>query len=173
MNKNFASLSLRSEVRAADREAVRQIVVSTGFFAEHEVAVAVELLDDRLEHPESSTYRFLFAEDNQKIYGYTCFGLIPCTLAGYDIYWIVVHESARGNGIGSRLLKETERAIVGLEGCRVYIETSGRRLYDTSRSFYEKHGYREAARLDEFYAPNDPKIIYEKILSSADCIRSL
>jgi ribosomal protein S18 acetylase RimI-like enzyme len=37
--------------------------------------------------------------------------------------------------------------------------------YEPTRRFYERCGYRKEAELPHFYAPNDAKIIYLKILA--------
>ena len=47
-------------------------------------------------------------------------------------------------------------------GRLVVVETSGRPDYESTRSFYRRIGYAEAARLHEFYAANDDKVIYLK-----------
>ena len=42
------------------------------------------------------------------------------------------------------------------------IETSARELYRPTQRFYERCGYEAEARLKDFYAPGDSKIIYVK-----------
>jgi ribosomal protein S18 acetylase RimI-like enzyme len=44
------------------------------------------------------------------------------------------------------------------------IETSSRRDYEPARSLYERMGFREVARIPDFYSRGDAKIIYEKEL---------
>ena len=39
-----------------------EIVQSTGFFYDHEIEIAVELVTERLTHGESTGYYFVFAE---------------------------------------------------------------------------------------------------------------
>ena len=99
--------------------------------------------------------------------GYTCYGLIACTLASYDLYWIAVEESHRGGGLGRVLLEESERRIKAVGGQRVYIETSNRAQYLPTRGFYLRCGYSEEAVLKDFYAPGDDKVIYSRAVSLA------
>ena len=153
-------LHLRYEVSPADRDAVRELCESTGFFYPEETAVAVELVDERLAKGGASGYHFVLAERNGRLVGYTNYGLIACTQSSFDLYWIVVHESCRGQGLGRRLLAETERLIQQAGGTRVYIETSNRPLYQPTRVFYERCGYHEDAVLKDFYAPQDDKVIF-------------
>lgn len=158
-------MNFRREVDAADGEAVRRIVDGTGFFYPDEVDMAVELVQARLETGEASGYLFLFGEDDAgRVAGYTCYGPIACTRGSYDLYWIAVDKTLQQQGIGRRLLAETEQAVRARGGRRIYIETSGRELYQPTQRFYERCGYVAEAHLADFYAPGDGKIIYVKAL---------
>jgi hypothetical protein len=42
------------------------------------------------------------------------------------------------------------------------VETSSRSVYAPTRGFYGRRGYTEAARVREFYAPGDDRIILTK-----------
>jgi GNAT superfamily N-acetyltransferase len=160
--------NFRSEPRSSDVEAVRRIVSSTGFFYGHEVAVAVELVEERLSKGEASGYWFIFADDAAgRTVGYACYGPVPCTVGSYDLYWIAVEEGQRGGGVGRRLMAEVELRTGAAGGRRIYIETSSRPLYAPTRGFYERCGYVEEARLAEFYGEGDDKIVYSKALHPA------
>lgn len=158
-------LTLRTDVRPDDLNAIRRIVESTGFFHPHEVDVAVELVDERLHRGDASEYWFLFAERDGRVLGYTCYGPIACTLASYDLYWIAVDAAERGQGLGRDLLRLTEGAIADRGGQRVYAETSGRAMYEPTRVFYERCGYEREAVQKDFYAPGDDKVMYVKVVS--------
>jgi hypothetical protein len=71
--------TFRYEVTPADREAVRRIVASTGFFNPAEVEIAVELVDERLAEGPASGYHFVFAERDGQTHGYACYGHISGT----------------------------------------------------------------------------------------------
>lgn len=154
----------RSRVRPEDREAVRAVLESAGFFYPEEIGVAVELVEERLARGEASGYHFDFAEDGGRVAGYTCFGPIACTQASFDLYWIGVHQDYRRAGLGRRLLARGEERIRELGGARVYVETSSRPLYEPTRRFYLACGYRLEAQLQDFYAPGDGKVIFLKEL---------
>ena len=158
------SITLRREARAGDPAVVRDITESTGFFYAEEVGTAVELVDERLAKGDASGYFFVFADEGARTVGYACFGPIACTKASYDLYWIAVHAEARGKKIGTLLLEESERLIRAAGGHRIYVETSSRSLYDPTRAFYLARGYREEARLAEFYGPGDAKVEYVKVV---------
>ncbi len=161
---SHAHWSFRYEVTPADREAVRAIVESTGFFNPGEVAVAVELVDERLAKGPASGYHFVFAERERRVGGYACYGHIAGTAASFDLYWIAVDASCRRGGLGKRLLTEAERLIGEAGGKRIYVETSTRDQYHPTRAFYERCEYRLEVVLQDFYAPGDGKAIYVKAI---------
>lgn len=159
-----AGLSYRQEALAADREAVRAIVGDSGFFSDDEIAIAAELVEERLLEGEKSGYFFLFAEQAGQVAGYTCFGPIPGSIHSYDLYWIAVDPRLRHRGIGKDLLSRSESLIGQRGGQRIYIETSARPQYESTVAFYLTCGYRQEAFLADFYAPGDGKMIFVKVL---------
>jgi ribosomal protein S18 acetylase RimI-like enzyme len=156
----------RDEPKPGDAEAVRDLVARVGVFSGAEVAIAAELVDERLRSGLASGYHFIFAEDVDGLAGYTCFGPIPATAASFDLYWIAVRPDLHGRGLGARLLAESERRIALQGGQRVYVDTSARREYAPAHALYTRAGYREAARLSDFYAPGDARLIFEKALAA-------
>ena len=157
-------LIYRQQIMAADPHAISRIVRSSGFFSAEEIALARELAEEKLDQGNASSYQFLFAEDEDSVIGYTCFGLIPATSGSYDLYWIAVDEKFRSQGLGKELMQKTQHIISGVGGRLIYAETSSRDQYKTTHGFYENCGYRQEAFLKDFYAPGDSKIIYVKTL---------
>jgi D-alanine-D-alanine ligase len=154
----------RDTVTRDDPGTVRRIVSSTEFFSESELEVAVELVQERLNRGEASGYHFLFAENDGRTDGYSCFGPIACTVCSFDLYWIVVEREHQGRGIGRELLRCSEQAIARMGGRRIYVETSSRPQYEPTRQFYERCGYCVEALLGDFYAPGDGKVILVRAL---------
>lgn len=158
-------LTYRSEVQPEDLAAVHRLVESAGVFSPTEVAVAVELVEERLAYGTESGYHFIFVEEVNCLIGYACYGPVPLTAASFDLYWIVVDKAVQGRRVGKELLRRVEEKIAQLGGRQVYIETSSRSCYAPARNFYLSCGYRQAAVLKDFYAPGDDKVIYGKVLS--------
>jgi D-alanine-D-alanine ligase len=153
-------VEFRDTVHSTDVQAVRSIVASSGFFAPHEIDIAVELVEEHLARGAASGYHFIFADADGHPIGYACYGPIGCTVGSFDLYWIAVQAGSRRRGLGRRLLREVERRVALASGRRLYIETSSRALYEPTRQFYERCGYKSEARLDDFYSPGDAKVIY-------------
>jgi GNAT superfamily N-acetyltransferase len=152
----------RDHLRSADRGSIEAVVRGTGFFNEAEVAIAVELVDDRLAKGDASEYWFLLDGPPGDVTGYTCYGPISGTQSSFDLYWIVVRADAQGRGLGRALLDATNERIRAKGGSRVYAETSSKPLYEPTRRFYESNGFHADAVLPDFYAPGDSKVIYRR-----------
>ncbi|MFN0195726.1 MAG: GNAT family N-acetyltransferase [Planctomycetaceae bacterium] len=162
-----SAVTLRTEMNPGDRIRVREIVESTGFFTSAEVDVAVELVDERLLKGDASGYYFIFAEQEGVTVGYTCYGPIACTIHSFDLYWIAVDQKYQGLGIGRELLTVSEKQICDAGGSRIYVETSSKPEYHSTRTFYEHTGYILEATVIDFYAPKDDKMIYVKVLHNS------
>ncbi len=102
-----------------------------------------------------------------QLVGFAIYGPTMGTDRTYDLYWIAVDRAAQGTGCGSVLLAEVERRLEALHARMLVIETSSRSDYTATRSFYLRRGYVEAARVREFYAPKDDRIILTKRLAGS------
>jgi ribosomal protein S18 acetylase RimI-like enzyme len=158
------NISFRSALTVSDVTAIGKMVEETGFFRTDEVEIAVELVEDKLQKGDSSSYRFLIAETDGEMVAYACFGLIPCSLLSWDLYWIVTKAGLQGKGIGTTLLRMAEKEIASAGGKQVIIETSSKELYASTQSFYHKNGYRLHTRFPDFYDYGDDKLVFVKTL---------
>jgi ribosomal protein S18 acetylase RimI-like enzyme len=171
------------------RRRIIEILEATNSFREEEIAVALELFDevfakkprapfDAGDGVESYEFIGVFApskehslrgfaaqgDNGRELIGYACYGATPGTLGTYDLYWIAVHPEHQGEGGGSRLLDEVERRLNEREARLLVVETSSRTDYESTRRFYERREYREFARLSDFYAFGDDRVILAKRL---------
>jgi GNAT superfamily N-acetyltransferase len=105
-----------------------------------------------------------FAPPDRTLVGYACYGATPATDRTYDLYWIAVDPAVQGTGAGTHLIAEVERRLEDAGARMLVIETSSRAEYEPTRRFYLARGYTEAARVGEFYAPGDDRVIYTKRL---------
>ncbi len=164
-----------------DRAALLRLVADQTNFTEDEKKIAGEVIDDGLLGRDD--YRLLIAGEvtdhgtsrpglanlpaGKRLQGagellaFICFGPIPMTERSFDLYWIATAPAHGRRGIASRLLAAMEKE---LNGSVVYVDTSSTAGYARARAFYEKNGYRIAARLQDFYKPGDDRVIYRKEL---------
>ena len=160
------AIAFRTRLHAGDPGDIEHLVRETGFFSAAEVAIARELADDGVDNGTGSHYRFVVAEDDGVLLGYTCFGPVPCTLSSWDLYWIAVRPGTQGKHLGRELLRISERAVRAAGGARLYAETSSREQYEPTRAFYARRGYEVVARYPDFYGPGDDKVVFGKVLES-------
>lgn len=157
MNKDIV---LRNSLRADDPAAIRSICTSTGFFRPDEIEVAVELAEETLQRGKESGYEFIFADKGDQVVAYLCYGLIPCSLISYDLYWIATEKSFQNSGLGKLLMHEMERKVKASGGRAIYAETSSIPLYESTRAFYERYGYILEHTMMDFYNTGDDKLVY-------------
>lgn len=163
-----SKLHYRTEPTTQDAIAIEQMVANTGFFTTEEVAIARELVDERLAKGADSGYEFILAELDGTLVGYSCYGHIAGTDSSFDLYWIAVCPNHQRGGIGRQILAETEAVISKQTKARIYIETSGKPQYQPTQAFYEKNGYVLEARLVDFYRDDDDKLIYVKSIKKCE-----
>lgn len=160
-------MNWRDELLASDRQAVLDLVASTGFFSDDEQRIAVELVDDALVLGAASGYEFIFADAPGRdagLRGYACFGPIPARAGEFDLYWIAVSPEYQRHGLGRELIAEAERRMRAQGAVSIFIDTSGRDQYRPTRGFYECSGYEVYEVVRNFYAPGDDKFVYRKLI---------
>jgi len=141
-----------------------QILQNTPEFKSTEVTVAEEVIDSYLNDPTNSGYSIQLAEEGTAIVGYICYGPTPLTDSTWDLYWEAVVRERQGQGIGGALMKAAERSIRRAKGRIAIIETSSTPAYEKTRRFHLSHGYKIVARIPDFYATGDDKVILQKRL---------
>lgn len=166
LNAAEKKISLRNSVTYRDLNEIRRLLEDDGFFKPSEIEVALELVEDSITKGSNSDYNFILAEYDGKTAGYVCYGPILVTDSRYDLYWISVKKELRGGKIGSLLLLNAEKNIAKMGGTAVFIETSSLQSYQQTRQFYLRHGYHEVARIPDYYADNDARIVYMKKLQA-------
>ena len=152
------------------RNRIAEILRSTENFREEEVNVALELFDESFvgeDYEWLGAIRRESGNGKRETISAEVFKITMDTDRTYDLYWIAVDRAAQGTGCGTVLLSEVERRLEALHARMLVIETSSRSDYTATRGFYLKRGYVEAARVREFYAPEDDRIILTKRLAGS------
>jgi len=163
-------------LRPHDRARVAELLVSTNAFSRDEIAVALELFDvsvadDALAGADDALvrdYEFVGAFDADRLIGYSCVGPTPATDGTFDLYWLAVDPAAQGKGVGRALVREVERDLRSRGARLLLVETSSRPDYENTRAFYARCGYIEAARIKDFYAPADDRIMLTTRLTTRE-----
>ena len=160
-------------LRPNDRARVAELLVSTAVFSREEIDVALQLFDASVgtagaDDAHVPDYEFTGAFDGERLLGYACSGPTPATEGTFDLYWLAVDAAAQGTGIGKRLVREVERELRDRGARMLLVETSSRPDYSNTRAFYARCGYTEAARIRDFYAPADDRIMLTTRLTTRE-----
>lgn len=77
---------------------------------------------------------------------------------------LAVRPDLQGKGLGAAMVAAAEQRLKD-KGQRILIvETSGTDDFALTRQFYAQNGYQEEARIREFWAEGDDKVIFRKAL---------
>jgi ribosomal protein S18 acetylase RimI-like enzyme len=152
-------------LKRSDREKLQAVLTATGAFLPEEIGVAMELIDLVLTNPDQRDYTIQCLVDqlDQPI-GYVCYGPAPMTERTFDLYWIAVAPGAQGLGAGSKLMAFVEDRLRSLKGRMILADTSSIAAYEKTHRFYEKNGFREVARVPDYYSRGNDRITYCKRL---------
>ena len=170
-------MSLRlGALRPHDRARVAELLVSTAVFSPEEVDVALQLFDASMsaagdagaDDAHVADYEFTGAFEGERLIGYACTGPTPATEGTFDLYWLAVDPAVQGQGIGKTLVHEVERGLRDRGARMLLVETSSRPDYSNTRAFYARCGYIEAARIKDFYAPADDRIMLTTRLTTRE-----
>lgn len=158
-------MEIRTDLWETDQPAIRQLLDESGFFYPFETEVVMDIFEETLlKGSEASGYYWCLLEEEGQLVGFANFGPNPVTLHSWDLYWLAVQENLKNSGLGTLLLTRTEETARGKGGKILWVETSGRALYQPTVAFYHRRGYTLEASLPEYYGPGDPKLIFRKTL---------
>ena len=101
---------------------------------------------------------------NDKAVGF-CYA-VPEELADgtWNMLAIAVSPGMQGGGCGSALTKHLETDLKQRGQRILIVDTSGTDAFERTRAFYAKSGYTQEARIRDFWAEGDDKIIFRKSL---------
>ncbi len=149
-------------VAKKDVPSIKRIMRETIEFSKDDQTTCAECLDAYFAH--EPFYAFACAEENNKLLGFICYDKASIAKNVYELYWIVVAEKARGKGI-ARMLDDYFVKAAKRRGARIlFTETESAVQYAKARCFYKSCGYKEMARVKDFYDDGNDKIIYGKRL---------
>jgi len=148
-----------------DREKILSIVKNIQYFTAEEIDVAMELVDIVLKDENQRDYTIQCLVDHEdQILGYVCYGPTPMTEGAFDLYWIVVDPQYQSQGVGTKLLDFFEDTVRAMNGRMILIDTSSISPYEAVQRFYSEKGYREVARVPDYYWPGNDRITFCKKL---------
>ncbi|MFY9287402.1 MAG: GNAT family N-acetyltransferase [Alphaproteobacteria bacterium] len=164
MNTPPQTYHLREHVDPKDRNKVFRLLNSSGgYFLPREMAYGMDLFDEHLTRGDASHYRFLLHEQDETLLGYGCYGPIRFSDRRYHLHWMMIHKEMQGRGLGIMLETAISTKVRGLGGTKIYATVSNR-TYQSTKSFYEKCGYKLIANITDLYGDGDDMVYCMKDL---------
>lgn len=138
-----------------------------GHLAESNGMFPAAMLDDMVApffSKQSGDHRWLVLDDG-RVDGVAYYVPEALTDGTWNLLLIAVEPERHGQGIGSALMQFVEQQLAG-QGQRILlVETSGKPEFERTRAFYTMLGYDREARIRDFYAAGDDKIVFRKALA--------
>lgn len=147
-----------------DTTALIALADATGLFPPSGLELLRQMLTDALADT-SDTAPFWITDDDHGPVGVAYCEPERMADQTWNLQFIAIHPDRQGQGRGAKLLRYVEQALIARGGRLLLVETSGLPEFDRTRAFYGKCGYEAEARIRDFYAAGDDKVIFRKALS--------
>ena len=153
-----ASISVR-ELTRADLPSVRVVLEETGLFPP-------EMLDAMVEPYllEQVGHHWLAAFVEERLVGFAYAEPERMTDGTLNLLAIAVRPAAQKLGVGRALVRFLEDRARVQDGRVLIVETSSLDEYAGTRAFYAGQSFTEEARIRDFYAEGEDKILFWKHL---------
>jgi ribosomal protein S18 acetylase RimI-like enzyme len=107
---------------------------------------------------------WLTCENEQQVIGF-CYAVPEALTEGtWNMLAIAVLPTEQGKGAGGAIVAALESHLSASRNRVLIAETSGTDDFARTRNFYRKNGYTEEARIRDFWAMGDDKIVFWKPL---------
>lgn len=144
---------------AEDTTALLALAEATGLFPPEGLQMMAEAYESN--HDADS---FWLTDDDDGPVGVAYCEPERMTDGTWNLQMILVHPNRQGQGRGTKLLQHVEQTVTQRNGRMLIIDTSGVPEFEQTRAFYKKCGYETEARIRDFYAAGDDKVVFRKVL---------
>jgi ribosomal protein S18 acetylase RimI-like enzyme len=151
------------ETIAGDSAALLAIVERSDQFDANGLAHVKETLVNYLEGKSEDLW---FTADDGEPVGVAYCAPEPVTDGTWNLLMLWTRHDRHGQGHGSALVSHVEKILIERGVRLLIVETSGSAAFETARAFYDRCGFTQEARIQNFFAAGDDKIVYTKPLSS-------
>ena len=159
MTAPAGSTNLIRAARAADRTSMIEVVHASGLLGPEEMAEPEATLDSYLSGGPGFE-RWLIDDPDAGAIGVAYYAPERMTDGTWNLYLLAVHPDWQGQGRGASLVRHVEQDLRARGVRLLLIETSGVPEFTHQRAFYTNLGYRQEARIRDFFGPGDEKGIY-------------
>jgi ribosomal protein S18 acetylase RimI-like enzyme len=147
---------------AADRSALLAMIQASGEFDAAGLAHVAETLDAYLQGDKAALW--LTAEEDEPL-GVAYCAPEPVTDGTWNLLMLWTRQDRGGQGLGSALVGQLETLLQEKAARMLIVETSDLPAFAAARAFYRRAGFTEVARIQDFYAAGDAKLVFTKALA--------
>lgn len=146
--------------KRGDIAALQAVLDDTELFPSE---ILPDMISEFLSGDESSSIWLTCEQDGHAV-GF-CYA-VPEDLSegAWNMRAIAVASAHQGGGSGSAIVASLEANLKRRGQRIVIVDTSGTDAFTQTREFYRKNGYVEEARIRDFWAAGDDKIVFWKSL---------
>jgi ribosomal protein S18 acetylase RimI-like enzyme len=144
-----------------DSEALMAIIRESGQFDGDGLSHVEQTLNN---YYEGNSQDLWFTADDGEPVGVAYCAPEPVTDGTWNLLMLWTRHDRSGRGHGSALVGHIEKALHERGVRLLIVETSGMPDFAGARAFYEKSGFNREARIKNFFAAGDDKIVYTKII---------
>lgn len=148
---------------STDTDALLALADEAGLFPPDELAQVAGMLAAHFGDADTQDI-WLADDDNDALVGVAYIAPERMTDRAWNLLLIAVHPERQNQGRGTTLLRHIEKTLSERGERLLLVETSGLPEFEQARAFYRKNDYVEEARIRDFYAAGDDKIVFSKPL---------
>lgn len=149
------------QTKSQDIKSLSQILDSTELFPSE---MLPSMIEGFLAKKQKEDIWLSCIQDDEVI-GF-CYAIPEALTVGtWNMLAIAVDPNKQGNGVGSAILKALELALKESGHRILIVDTSGSSEFERTREFYRQNNYIEEARIRDFWAEGDDKVIFWKSLN--------
>lgn len=153
------------QITLDDMPALIALMDSVGLFQPDHLDMLSAMLADYFDTHGNSDQFWIVDEDDGLV------GIAYCepemmTEQAWNLQLIAVRPDRQRQGRGAALLHQVEQMLIERGGRILLVETSGLPAFERTRSFYTKCGFEEEARIRDFYAAGEDKVVFRKSLNT-------
>jgi GNAT superfamily N-acetyltransferase len=146
-----------------DANGLLDLAEATGLFEADQLAELAQMLDRHFSNEADSQEIWLLDYDNAPV-GVAYAAPERMTDRTWNLYLIAIHPDYQKQGRGATLLQYVEKLLTERGARMLLVETSGTEDFEYVRVFYRHRGYKEEARIRDFYTDGVDKIVFCKLL---------
>jgi ribosomal protein S18 acetylase RimI-like enzyme len=149
-----------------DSAAIIALGIAAGMFPANETEALSKVLADYFGGNLDDGHMWVIDEEKGEARGVAYYAPDLMADRTWYLYMIAVRPECQGRGRGTALMRYVENTLRENGQRLLLVETSGLPKYDRTRAFYTKCGYDEEARIRDFWASGDDKIVFRKALKA-------